>query len=81
MRTTKENVIEKFKSVHMNKFDYSKFNYITIKTKSIIICKEHGEFLQHANAHLNGNGCPKCVGKFPESDKLIEFIGSSKKNS
>lgn len=27
----------------------------------IIICPEHGEFLQTPNNHLRGKGCPKCA--------------------
>jgi hypothetical protein len=46
--------------IHNNKYDYSKFNYIDSKTKSIIICEEHGDFLQSSNQHLSGNGCKKC---------------------
>jgi hypothetical protein len=34
-------------------FDYSLVNYINARQKIIIICKEHGEFLQSPNAHLN----------------------------
>ena len=45
---------------HNNKYDYSKFDYIKTDIKSIIICPKHGEFKQHANNHLQGNGCPKC---------------------
>ena len=42
-----------------NFFDYSKFNYINAKTKSIIICSIHGEFLQSPEKHLQGiNPCP-----------------------
>ena len=40
-------------------YDYSK----TIKNgkdKIIVICKEHGEFLQHPFDHLKNCGCPKC---------------------
>ena len=28
--------------------------------KVIITCKEHGDFLQSPNGHLNGHGCYKC---------------------
>lgn len=45
---------------HMNRYDYSEVNYINYSTKVIIICPEHGEFLQRPNNHINGEGCPKC---------------------
>ncbi len=56
-----EEFIKKANDVHGDKYDYSKFNYINCKTKGIIICKIHGEFLQHASNHLLGKGCSKCA--------------------
>jgi hypothetical protein len=52
--------IERSKITHNNLYDYGKFEYVTAKSKSIIKCKIHGDFLQHPNAHLNGQGCPSC---------------------
>jgi hypothetical protein len=44
------------------KFDYSKFVYVNAKTKGIIVCPDHGEFMQTPDRHLtkNSNGCPFC---------------------
>lgn len=53
--------INKARLVHGDKYDYSKVEYKTAKTKIIIICKEHGEFEQTPDNHLHGKGCPKCV--------------------
>lgn len=50
----------KFQEVHGDRYDYSKVQYKTTREKVIIICKEHGEFLQTPNSHLNGRGCPQC---------------------
>ena len=57
---TKEQVIEDFKKVHGNKYDYSKVEYKKALEKVCIICPEHGEFWQTPNSHLYGRGCPKC---------------------
>lgn len=46
--------------VHDNRYDYSKVEYINVDTKVIIICPNHGEFLQNPTAHRNGHGCRKC---------------------
>lgn len=61
---TKEQWIQKFKEIHNDRYDYS---LVDIKEgsgnsfKIIIICKEHGEFLQTPNAHLHmSNRCPFC---------------------
>lgn len=47
--------------IHDFKYDYSKFEYYNSKTKSIIICPIHGEFLKDSIKHLSrGQGCPSC---------------------
>lgn len=54
--------IEKATKLHKGKFNYSLVDYIDAHTKVIIICPEHGEFLQDPNKHLGPNtkGCVKC---------------------
>lgn len=59
---TTEQFIKDSISVHGNKYDYSKVEYINAKTKVCIICPEHGEFWQTPNQHQQGSGCPKCAG-------------------
>lgn len=56
----KVDFIERAKSIHGNRFDYSLTKYKNNKTKVTIICKTHGKFDQFPNSHLKGNGCPKC---------------------
>lgn len=70
-KTTKE-FIEEVKIIHNDKYDYSKTNYITNKTKIIIICPTHGEFSQIPSDHLSGEGCGKCARNVKKS--LQEFI-------
>lgn len=41
-------------------YDFSQFKYIDSKTKSIVICSDHGQFKAPANNILNGHGCPEC---------------------
>lgn len=52
--------IEKANLIHNYKYDYSLVEYINAKTKIIIICEKHGEFLQRTSDHLNSSGCPQC---------------------
>ena len=60
-RATLKQFIEKSKKVHGDKYDYSKSIYINSKTKLIIICPIHGEFIQIPSDHyLSKCGCPKC---------------------
>ena len=60
VKLTTEEVIEQFREVHGNTYDYSKVNYINSKTKVIIICPKHGEFEQTPNNHKRGHGCTRC---------------------
>jgi hypothetical protein len=45
---------------HGNRYDYHKFAYHTLYTNGIIVCAEHGDFLQKPAKHLMGGNCPKC---------------------
>ena len=69
-----EEWIEEAEKVHGNKYDYSKVNYKNSDMKVCIICPKHGEFLQKANNHLRGQGCPKCKESKLENNtrKLLE---------
>ena len=62
IKRTQEEFLIKAKEIHGNKYDYSKVKYVNAHTKVIIICPEHGEFLQSPNHHLRGQKCPKCSG-------------------
>jgi hypothetical protein len=61
-KSNTEEFIKNALLVHGNKYDYSKVNYKNRNTKVIIICKEHGEFIQNTYSHLQGFGCAKCSG-------------------
>jgi len=54
------NFIKKSNMVHKNAYDYSLVEYIKNDIKVKIICKIHGIFEQKPEAHLRGQGCPKC---------------------
>lgn len=61
--------VEKARQVHNDKYDYSKTEYVTSRQKVVIICPEHGEFLQLPSSHLQGSGCPECAKKWSEEHK------------
>jgi len=46
--------------LHGGKYDYSKMVYVSNHRKVIIICPEHGEFLQRPSSHVK-NGCCQCA--------------------
>ena len=55
-----DKVIEQFKLVHKDTYDYSKVVYTKTNSPVTIICKKHGEFNQRPSNHLQGQGCLKC---------------------
>jgi len=65
-QTTKD-IIQKFKKIHEELYDYSKVDYKKMKTKVIIICKKHGKFSQTPETHIRGSGCPNCKHSKGES--------------
>lgn len=55
--------VTRAQEVHGSKYLYEKTEYVTAKTPVIITCKQHGDFEQTPDNHLNGaNGCPSCGG-------------------
>lgn len=61
VKLTQEEVLERFKSVHGDRYDYSKMEYVEALKKVVIICREHGEFEQTPAKHYNmKQHCPKC---------------------
>ena len=56
-----EEWIARFKSVHGDRYDYSKANFTTSHEKIRIICPEHGEFYQCPSSHYGGEKCPLCA--------------------
>lgn len=78
IRLTKEQFIQKAKSIHGDKYDYSNIEYKNYETKIQITCSTHGIFYQKPGNHLNGSGCPKC--KFDLNRlTLKEFISKANK--
>lgn len=59
-KLTTEQFIEKAKSIHGDRYDYSLTKYINTRTKLTIICKEHGVFYAVASKHLSGRLCRAC---------------------
>lgn len=81
IRKNIDDVINNFKLVHGEKYNYSRVEYKNNKTKVCIICPEHGEFWQTPDNHMKGKGCPHCAQSKLESitrefltENGIEFI-------
>ena len=68
-----EQFIEEARSIHGDKYDYSKVVYRDGGTKICVVCRIHGDFMIRPNDHLKGAGCPKCGGVYqPTTEEFIE---------
>ena len=72
IKITNESFIIRAKSIHGNKYNYSKINYINITTPIKIICNIHGEFSQTPREHFSGCGCYKCSNRIISTEDFIE---------
>ena len=71
-KKTREEFIQDAREKHGDKYDYSKVEYMNNHTKVCIICPDHGEFWQTPHSHTQGQGCPKCYGKYaPTTEEWI----------
>ena len=68
---TQDQFIEKAKIIHGDKYSYDNTSYKNCYEKIIITCKEHGDFYQLSNNHLQGQGCPKC--RFENTRQILKF--------
>lgn len=59
-RYTTQEFLNSVRTIHLNKYDYSKVDYVNSQTKVEIICPKHGSFNMKPNSHYNGQGCPRC---------------------
>ena len=60
IKLTQDEVVRRIKETHGDTYDLSKFVYTTQRSKSIFICKIHGEFLSQPKEVWGGTGCPEC---------------------
>jgi len=58
--------------VHNEFYSYDKIDYLNVKTKIIITCPKHGDFLQNPSTHLRGSLCPKCA-----KEKFVKTISKT----
>ena len=75
-RMTKDEFVACAKSVHGDKYDYSKVIYKNTDTKVLIACDNGHEFSQAPHDHLQGAGCPHCAGLAPITEE--QFLSRAK---
>jgi very-short-patch-repair endonuclease len=69
---SQEVIINRFKEIYGDKYDYSKVIYKGINEPVTIICKNYGEFTQTPNNHLKGYGNPKERGRVNDQETFLE---------
>lgn len=69
--------LEQIKEVHGTKYDYSKTEYTKMNNCITIICRHHGAFIQLAQSHVRGSGCPRCAkaGRSKGQDNWLDSLG------
>lgn len=80
---SKQEFIQKAKAILGEGYDFKKTTYMASNIKTIITCKEHGDFLVTPNNVLNRfSGCPLCAGEKARKSLAYtnqEFIKKAKK--
>jgi hypothetical protein len=55
-----------------DQYSYEKFEYVNARTKSVIVCKDHGEFEQNPDKHLRSTyACPDCLSAHRVLDRKL----------
>ena len=83
VRDRKEIFINSARLFHNDAFSYDKIIYVNSKSKVIITCKKHGDFLHVPQEHLRGrNGCLECNGRniSTTEDFIVEANKTHKHN-
>lgn len=81
-KVTTEEFISRAKSVHGNRYGYSKSKYKNNSSKLIINCEDHGDFEQAPKAHLRGQGCHLCARREQAKRQILtsdEFLSRASK--
>lgn len=59
--------------IHGDKYNYDNVIYVNNKTKIIITCPIHGDFITTPEKHINRHqGCPKCGNRNVTTDEFVE---------
>lgn len=76
-RITINEIISRIKFKYGNKYDYSKVEYINMKTKINLICENNHSFYISPDNLLRGRGCSYCIGRNDLVNDLEKFVKKS----
>lgn len=75
---SKEQFVLDAVAVHGDRYDYSRFDYTSVRSPGTIICRKHGEFDQTPDAHLAGKGCQRCTSQVSKWEaEVSEFLAEA----
>ena len=82
-KLTVEEFVKRANKIHDSKYDYSKVEYKTLKSKILVGCKIHGEFFTTPYRHtVQGCGCQKCAlerTSLGNRYTINDFVAAAKK--
>lgn len=64
-----ESILDRFRDVHGDRYDYSKVDYDGMDKKVTVHCHLHGDFSVTPGNHVWGKGCKSCY----EQDKILKI--------
>jgi len=76
-RSNLNDILKSFRGIHGDLYNYSKVEYINMRTKVVIICNKCSNvFDQVPYSHLKGDGCSNCSGnmKLTTEEIIKHFI-------
>lgn len=73
MRDKTARFIERARTLHGDRYDYSKVDYRGPRVRVVIICPKHGDFTQTPELHLRPAGCRHCARE-KQSMTLESFL-------
>lgn len=62
-KLTLNDFVSQSNNIHNFTYIYDKVEWLNTRAKVTITCRKHGDFVQIADQHLRGRGCPKCGDK------------------
>jgi hypothetical protein len=69
-----EDIINKAREIHGDKYDYLEDSYVNMHTKMKIYCHKHGWFEQTPSKHIHSRqGCPKCRGMYKTTEEWVRL--------
>lgn len=80
---TADEFVSRAMEVHGERYDYSKVVYAGDGEKVVIVCRQHGDFMQSPSNHKKGHGCAECASINRARSRVkraeIRFMAESKR--